>query len=157
MNWRRGIGAGLFAAFLGPIVGTVVFVSGAALIGVFSPDPNVPLSERVWVFLASPYFALMMSPFSFVLAGPAAVLAGVFVAGWVGAGKRLGYLHAAIFAALSVAIAMPAMHIVVKPATAGQDVVTRIGQVIPAVGLFAAVAVVSALVLRWMAGRLRLI
>lgn len=133
-SWRVGV----FVAVVGPIVGSIGLLAGMVLANAWSSETGVAVGlHEVGAVL---FFFIF---FGFLLGGPQAVLAGLWLGWRVHRKKNFGYVEAVLTAILSCALYALVWLLL------DRDLEGALGM-----ASFVVFAIPTSLVVRWLLGRL---
>lgn len=145
---RTAVYAGVATFILGPVIGAFLFFIAIAVAALHDA---ASIAEGLWQLLSLPALAVLITPFAFMMAGPASFAAGLWVGASVFLRNRLGYLEAAAIAFVSTIVVMPTWFYLLSR-DGNQTLEAYLEQNGGAAFMFAALSVIVAIVLRWVLG-----
>ncbi len=157
MNWRRSLSVLALTFFVGPILGAQFVFLAVSAVNALDAAVHGSMIEAVLGLAMAPVIGLTFTPFAFVFAGPAALLAGLCAGLAAGRGAPFGYLAAVAVAVLANLIATPLWFGAFELSEGGQIGATAIERAASLTAVMVIVSLPVAVSLRWLAGRLGLV
>ncbi|MGF1650744.1 MAG: hypothetical protein ACFCUN_09855 [Hyphomicrobiaceae bacterium] len=151
----RPIIAGVMTAILAPVIGCVIFFTAVGAASALFDASYSTSRERIEALLLGPVMGATLSPFALLIFSPMTAVAGLIVGIWIHRHGAISYRACAAIGAVTTAIAMPiAYGADFGSAAATQVTVDRFSNALTSIPVMAALAAVTALVMRWLAGRI---